>query len=74
MSICFAPIRLHIVFAAAAAGAAAAPPTILAAAVAGDGVPEQNCFVCPLLQLRRCLQLRWNGGRVSPVYVNAENG
>lgn len=69
MSICFAPIGLHIVAAAPAVLSAAA-----AAAVAGDGDPEQNCFVCPLLQLRRCLQLRWNGGRVSPVYVNAENG
>lgn len=64
MSICFAPIGLHIVLAAAAAGEAASPSTFLAAAaVAGDGDAEQNCFVCPLLQLRRRLQLRWNGGR-----------
>lgn len=63
MSICFAPIGLHIVL-AAAAGEAAPPSTFLAAAaVAGDGDAEQNCFVCPLLQLRRRLQLRWNGGR-----------
>lgn len=70
MSICFAPIGLHIVLAAAAEAASAS--TFLTAAVAGDGDAEQNCFVCPLLQLRRYLQLRWNGGRCSPTSTSMQ--
>jgi len=60
------------VVAVSAAGDAAAASATAAAVivVVRDADPGQNCDVCfvllfPLLQLlrRRCLQLRWNGGR-----------
>jgi len=72
MSIWLAPIGFHIVVAVSAAGDAAAASATAAAVivVVRDADPGQNCDVCfvllfPLLQLlrRRCLQLRWNGGR-----------